>query len=58
MKTGWLWVFLFCFFFHFTFYYYHYLPLFFFYHNKIHPVTNNKAIKNKINKARQHRTFF
>ena len=29
-----------------------------FYHNKIHPVTNCKAIKNKINKTRQHRTFF
>ena len=29
-----------------------------FYHNKIHPVTNGKAIKNEINKTRQHRTFF
>ena len=28
------------------------------YHYKIHPVTNYKAIKNKINKTRQHRTFF
>ena len=28
------------------------LLLFFFYHNKIHPVTNYKAIKNKINKTR------
>ena len=27
-----------------------------FFHNKIHPVTNYKAIKNKINKTRQHRT--
>ena len=27
-----------------------------FYHNKIHPVTNYKAIKNKINKTRQQRT--
>ena len=27
-----------------------------FYHNKIHPVTNYKAIKNKINKTRQHKT--
>ena len=30
--------------------------LFFFYHNKIHPLTNYKAIKNKSNKTRQHRT--
>ena len=29
-----------------------------FYHNKIHPVTNYKAIKNKINETRQHRTNF
>ena len=29
-----------------------------FYHNKIHPVTNYKAIKNKINKTRQHKTIF
>ena len=34
------------------------LIFFSFYHNKIHPVTNYKAIKNKINKTRQHRTFF
>ena len=27
-------------------------------HNKIHPVTNYKAIKNRINKTRQHRTSF
>ena len=29
---------------------------FFFYHNKIHPLTNYKAIKNKSNKTRQQRT--
>ena len=29
---------------------------FFFYHNKIHRVTNYIAIKNKIIKTRQHRT--
>ena len=35
------------------------LLLFFsFYHCKIHPVTNYKAVKNKINKTRQHRTKF
>ena len=27
------------------------LPTFFFYHNKIHPITNYKAIKNKSNKT-------
>ena len=27
-----------------------------FYHNKIYPVTNYKAIKNKINKTKQHKT--
>ena len=32
--------------------------LFSFYHNKMHPVPNYKAIKNKINKTRQHRTNF
>ena len=29
---------------------------FFLYHNKIHPLTNYKAIKNKSNRTRQHRT--
>ena len=29
---------------------------FFLYENKIHPLTNYKAIKNKSNKTRQHRT--
>ena len=29
---------------------------FFFYHNKIHSLTNYKAIKNKSNKTRQHKT--
>ena len=32
--------------------------VFSFYHKQIHPVTNYKAIKNKINKRRQHRTIF
>ena len=34
------------------------LEIFFFfsYHNKIHPLTNYKAIKNKSNKTRQQRT--
>ena len=35
-----------------------YFFFFSFHNNKIHPVTNYKAIKNKINKTRQHRTFF
>ena len=42
----------FFFFFFFNFFF------FSFYHNKIHPVTNYKAIKNKINKTRQHKTIF
>ena len=38
----------------------YFFSLFFFSfcHNKIHPVTNYKAIKNKINKTRQHKKFF
>ena len=37
-----------------------FLFLFFFsiYHNKIHLVTNYKSVRNKIDKTRQHRTFF
>ena len=38
------------------FYFFFNFFFFSFYHNKIHPVTNYKAIKNKINKTRQHRT--
>ena len=29
---------------------------FFLYHNKVHPLNSYKAIKNKSNKTRQHRT--
>ena len=40
------------------FIYFFFLFLFFFsfYHNKTHPVTNYKSIKNKMNKTREHRT--
>ena len=31
------------------------IQVFFFYHNKIHPITSYKAFKNKSNKTRQHR---
>ena len=45
---------LFIFYLFFYFFYFFFLS---FYHNKIHPVTYYKAIKNKINNTRQHRTI-